>query len=564
VNRILALALLVAGPLSCAAQATGATTPADASTSFPPVPAATPAPRPAGIPPDDRLEASGARIGKVLINRKNVFDTTLVEEDRPIFRFANWLHIETRESTIQDKLLFRPGDRYDPRLLLESERLLRAAQFLHDAHILPVAYDNGLVDIEVSTQDVWTFQPNVSFGRKGGKNSSGFSLEETNLLGTGKELGIASKSSTERDSKSLMYRDRQVGGSWWSLTTKYADNSDGSTKELELERPFYALDTRWAGGVLVKDDRRVDSLYQQGVISNQFETRERQQTVYGGWSAGLRDGWVTRWTAGVSSSKHSATPSTAVLLPALPAQRVDLVYPWVGVEWIEDDFRQTSNLDQIGKTEDVPFGWHTQLTLGQATTGLGSDRNAGVFDLKVSKGLQAPPKHTLLLTGTAKGRIEHGDPAGALFGTTARYYYRRSPARSFFMSGSYDRGIRLDGDQQLLLGGENGLRGYPQYYQAGDKRWLFTMEERVFTDWYVFQLFRIGGAVFFDMGRASGGPPAAQAASQGVLKDAGFGLRLGSSRTGFGNVIHIDVAFPLDGDKSISRTQLILETKRSF
>ena len=289
-NRILALALLVAGPLSCAAQATGATTPADASASFPPVPAATPAPRPAGIPPDDRLEASGARIGKVLINRKNVFDTTLVEEDRPIFRFANWLHIETRESTIQDKLLFRPGDRYDPRLLLESERLLRAAQFLHDAHILPVAYDNGLVDIEVSTQDVWTFQPNVSFGRKGGKNSSGFSLEETNLLGTGKELGIASKSSTERDSKSLMYRDRQVGGSWWSLTTKYADNSDGSTKELELERPFYALDTRWAGGVLVKDDRRVDSLYQQGVISNQFETRERQQTVYGGWSAGLRDG----------------------------------------------------------------------------------------------------------------------------------------------------------------------------------------------------------------------------------------------------------------------------------
>jgi hypothetical protein len=556
VNRNLAMAVMLAAPLACAAQ-------------VPPGPAAEspaasePVRRAPGVQTDRRLETTGARIGKVLINRKNVFDTTLIEEDKPLFRLTNWLHIETRESTIRDKLLFQPGDRYDPRLLQESERLLRGTQFLHDAYILPVAYDDGLVDIEVSTQDVWTFQPGVSFGRKGGKNSSGFSLEETNLLGTGKELGIAKKSGNERDSKSLMYRDRQVGGSWWSLTTKYADNSDGSTKELELERPFYALDTRWSGGILVQDDRRVDSLYERGTVSNQFEIRDEQQMVYGGWSAGLRDGWVTRWTAGVSSAKHVADPITSGGLPGLPGQRVELVYPWLGVEWIEDDFQQTSNLDQIGKTEDIPFGWRTQLKFGHASTGLGSDRDAGIFDIKVSKGFQAPPNHTLLLTGTAKGRLEHGSATGALFGSTARYYYRRSPVHSFFMSASFDRGIHLDGTQQLLLGGDNGLRGYPLHYQGGTRRWLFTAEERTFTDWYLFQLFRVGGAVFFDMGRASGGAPGV-APAKGVLKDLGFGLRLGNSRTGFGNVIHIDVAFPLDGDKSISKTQLIIETKRSF
>ena len=51
---------------------------------------------------------------------------------------------------------------------------------------------------------------------------------------------------------------------------------------------------------------------------------------------------------------------------------------------------------------------------------------------------------------------------------------------------------------QLLLGGDNGLRGYPLRYQSGDRRALFTIEERAYTDWYPFRLVRVGGAVFYD------------------------------------------------------------------
>ena len=44
----------------------------------------------------------------------------------------------------------------------------------------------------------------------------------------------------------------------------------------------------------------------------------------------------------------------------------------------------------------------------------------------------------------------------------------------------------------------------------------------------------------------------------------GFGLRLGNSRSALGNVLHIDVAFPLDGDSSIRSVQFLIETKKSF
>ncbi len=111
--------------------------------------------------------------------------------------------------------------------------------------------------------------------------------------------------------------------------------------------------------------------------------------------------------------------------------------------------------------------------------------------------------------------------------------------------------------------GDNGLRGYPLRYQAGAGRWLSTAEQRVFTNWFPFQLFNVGGAVFYDMGQTWGRDPLATR-SQGLLKDVGFGLRLGNSRSALGKLLHIDVAFPLDGDSSIKNVQFVVETKRRF
>ncbi|MCP6768996.1 hypothetical protein NL529_29545, partial [Klebsiella pneumoniae] len=87
-------------------------------------------------------------------DRHNVFYLGIPEEDTALFRFANWLHVQTREHILTSQLLFKPGDLYDIRVLQESERLLRANRFLRDARIVPVGYHDGIVDLEVVTQDV--------------------------------------------------------------------------------------------------------------------------------------------------------------------------------------------------------------------------------------------------------------------------------------------------------------------------------------------------------------------------------------------------------------------------
>jgi hemolysin activation/secretion protein len=115
-----------------------------------------------------------------------------------------------------------------------------------------------------------------------------------------------------------------------------------------------------------------------------------------------------------------------------------------------------------------------------------------------------------------------------------------------------------------LLGGDNGLRGYPLRYLSGDKSALLTIEQRFFSDWYPFRLFRVGGAIFFDAGRTWGQSPGGSE-NPGLQTDVGFGLRLGNARSGLARMIHVDLAFPLGSDDdSIDNVQLLIEAKSSF
>jgi hypothetical protein len=520
--------------------------------------------RPPGIPTDSELEASGARIGEVRVEPRTIFDTEDPQENTPLFHLADRLHIRTRESTIRDQLLIHPGEPFKGRLLEESERILRGTRYLQDATIVPIAYHDGIVDVAVITQDVWTLNPGISFGRQGGENTSGFELEELNLLGLGTQLSLGYRSGVDRTSTTLLYRDQHVRGTWWGLTTAYSDNSDGTTTEFTLDHPFYALDTRWAGGIELRSDDRIDSLYDRGEISDQFQTRERLGSVYYGWSRGLHAGWARRITAGVTYDENHFTSilGETGVTQTLPADR-KLVYPWLGIELVQDDFETTRNRNQIEKTEDYLLGTRLQARVGFASPSFGADRSAFLLDAQLSRGFQPSDRQTLLVQSSLVGRLERGNVADVIAGMSAHYYFHQSPRRVFFLGLSGDVSSNLDADHQLLLGGDTGLRGYPLRFQAGDSRWLFTAEQRLFSNWYPFRLFNVGGAVFFDAGRTSGDGPNGTP-SQGLLKDVGFGLRLGNSRSALGNVLHIDVAFPLDGDSSIDSVQFLVETHRSF
>jgi hemolysin activation/secretion protein len=169
----------------------------------------------------------------------------------------------------------------------------------------------------------------------------------------------------------------------------------------------------------------------------------------------------------------------------------------------------------------------------------------------------------LLLYSDFSGRVSGGRLQNGLADAVVRYFVEHGSHWLFYASGAATKGWRLDLDDQILLGGDNGMRGYPLRYQDGTGRAQFTVEQRYFTDWYPLQLVRVGGAIFADAGRTWGQAPLG-APSLGLLKDAGFGLRLGNARSGLGNVIHIDLAFPLSANQTIRRVQFLVQTEQHF
>src|SRR3989440_927266 len=193
-----------------------------------------------GIPSDTELEASGAVVGEVLVDNQNIFNLEDPQDDVKLFRLANHLHSRTRKAIIRDQLLFRSGERYSRRLIDESERILRADSYFYDAWIRPVRYQDGKVDLRVTTRDVWTLNPGFNFGRSGGTNSTGVQLAELNLLGTGAELKLAHTRDIDRSESQVEVSDMHAFGTWTAVDVNYANLSDGRMHDLTLNHPFYA------------------------------------------------------------------------------------------------------------------------------------------------------------------------------------------------------------------------------------------------------------------------------------------------------------------------------------
>lgn len=545
----------------------------------PPAPAASPGPATGcaspltgdAIPSAEQLAAAGATIGTIHVRSHNIFDPSVPGEDFWAFRLANRIHVVTRDRVILNRLVFAPGDPYDERRLAESERLLRRDRFLYDATIRPVAYCDGVVDVEVVTRDVWSLKPAAGFTREGGANSWHVEVQDSNFLGFGTDVTLAYEDTVDRTAALARYRDDDFLGRRLRFELWYSDNSDGDLARLTFERPFRSLDTRSAWGLRTFRQSRVDPLYQLGEVVDRFEVDQELAELSFGRSRGAIAGRAARLRVGATWDDRAFAPAADDPSPGnpLPADR-RLAYPWVAGEWIEDGFVESQNLDRIDRTEDLNLGRRGTAWLGLATRALGSDRDAAIFGASWSDGFVPAPGQLGLLAVALGGRLEReGDatPGGlrnGLLSLSLRFYRRNFRQHNFYASLTADAAHELDPEQQLLLGGDSGLRGYPLRYQEGDRRVLLTLEQRFYFAREFFHLVRFGGAVFFDAGKAwtagDRGP-----ASLGVLRDVGLGLRVGSSRSANAAMIHLDVAFPLDARADGEReVQWLVTTSDTF
>ncbi|NIO42998.1 MAG: hypothetical protein GTO41_24280, partial [Burkholderiales bacterium] len=331
----------------------------------------------------------------------------------------------------------------------------------------------------------------------------------------------------------------------------------GTSQFVALERPFYRLDARWAAGASASASDQLVSTYAGNVVTSQYREERKTASIFGGRSKGLVDGWTRRYSLGLDYIEDKNESVAGVPPPPqLPLDEVR-VSPFVRFQVIQDNFLKTENRDQVERPEYFLVGFSSDVKLGYSATALGSTRPAWGYAASISNGWLLSRSRILLVKASAAGLHADGDDEDQLLSSSLEYYVPQSSRAQTYVAVKAAAWNDIAASNQLALGGETGLPGYPTNYQSGDRRVLVNLEQRLYSDWYPFRLFRVGGGAFLDVGHAWGGA-LANNADDGVLASVGFGLRLFSVRSAFGSVWRLDIAFPIDPQGDVPSHQIQL------
>ena len=512
-----------------------------------------------------KFASERVKVGQINVVRLPVFDLNDPEQNRWLFRQAtalrDWASLNTRPRVIEQTLFFKPGETVAVRTIAESERALRAQLFLYDARILPARRCADSVDFDVVTRDLWTLLPRLDIARSGGFSNIGFGMTDSNLFGTGKKLSFGYRKTVDRSGGDLSYDDPNVSGTHQTFGATVAKSDDGYLQSIRAGLPFYSLDTRFAWGATIERAKRDEPKYFRGKKFAEFERTTEFVNAFVGWSPGLIGDRQPRVRLGFVHEKNQFANIDGKVQPnPFPEDRV-LDYPYIAVESVEDDYELTSNLDRLQRTEDLYTGQRTSALLGYSTQGA----NRYVFRVDYFDaehfGERAIMRYAIVAEG--RYRLDTKRYENLEVRSSVRLRDKQTDRLSLYASAGYIWTENLTEDRQLLLGGDTGLRGYPLRYQLGDRRFLFSLEERYVSDLYIAKIVRVGAAVFADVGRAWF-PEAPSKDEFGMLADVGVGLRLESTRTTNGVLMHIDVAFPLVDGQDVDAAQFLISFKQSL
>jgi outer membrane protein assembly factor BamA len=474
-------------------------------------------------------------ISTVEIRPTNVFTDAEAAQKFFLYRFANALHITTKASFIETQLLFKPGDPLEPEILAETERNLRAFGLFRRVAIR--AEGSRIV---VETADAWTLLLRGSLSNKGGVTTYSAGVEEYNLLGLGMQLGIGFEQEVDRTSRSIFFVDPNALAPHAVFTLNASDLSDGQRFAASYGRPFYALEVPWSlGGAMNRSDFDT-RIYAGGEESATWKERQRLATITSGFLTSGDLLQANRLLASIEWNEVLLRPTgEGPPPPPAPASNRKFLFVSAGFEHAGSEWITRRQVDQIERDEDFNLATDLQIKAG-VSPGFDTRGVTGQVSASFQTGTSFP-RGFALFTSTGSTRLESGFQ-NAMVGADARGYVLAGPWTFVGRIGTL-LGWNLDPENQIVLDGTTGVRGYRLYAVEGNRRLVGNGEARVLVVPEIWSLLSFGLAAFGDVGYSWGQPDGFW-----HLADAGVGLRIGITRASKNTLVRIDVARVLHPD----------------
>lgn len=467
------------------------------------------------------------RIGTITIITGEVFDLSNPEENGLVGVVADKIHINTREGTIRNDLLFKEGDFYDKELMDETERNLRQRPFLTGVEITTKANKEiKTVDVTVRSRDQWTLLIGSAVGGTNQNSMVGGDIGEQNFLGFGQSISYSYRQDNSGSYNSAGFSDQNLLGSRYALAVNYSQTPIEIDNTFSFQQPFYSLGTETSQGATYGT---VDH-FEPALRYNNFRLVTFYAVAYELGGVITRPAFVV--SLGEQTVYSSASQPVVTRDNKLELQVSLLAEP--------RNFTKESYVQKFRTVEDIPLGAQYSFLIGEGMVAIGStttEISSSFLASKWSRFLDRDYFYAgLLLT-------ENDDNYNRqLVDFQLQYFFRRYLSHSLFFNiqASYD-----DSDvNRYYLGATTGLRGFAINQFVGRDRVMLNFEDRIFT--YKSILWGIvepGFVLFADAGDAwnnFGGDT-----FHGLHTDVGVGIRLGLLKAPGVSLVHIDYGIPL-------------------
>jgi hypothetical protein len=496
---------------------------------------------------NDLKPYAGKTILKIDVIRKNVFDDMITANDRSPFyyRWANDLHIMTKESVVRRELLFKVGEPLDPEKVIESERNLRLGGYISEVQTEIVEDGPNGVDMIITTTDLWTTKVSVYADLAGGKYATGVDLTEENLLGLGKSIDLLGQVGNDQDGYQAYYADKRLFSTRLALGINLSDFTYEDGFSISLSRPHYSVSVPFSFATIYSHFKSRQRLFYHGEEYFKYNNDNTITGLDGTYSIGRFKRLNLIGGYNYENYDYSPYDPYSPFDYLIPADE-KLSYPLLGIGANIIQFDVERYLDAPGTPEDLTLGAGFKALLGRSLKSLRATYTGYYPSFSVQFLAKTSSRAFVGASDNISWWIHNNRGERIRHISEAALYYKPLATHVIAIHALTDFAWRQKSTYQVFLGGGNGLRGHSFYELAGKKLALGNLEYRFYLPVEIMTV-RLGAAAFFDIGNVWRD---GQRVDLGDLQsDAGIGLRLGMTRSSTSRVINLDLARSLSRDR---------------
>lgn len=482
---------------------------------------------------------AGKTIGQIAIERQQVFDPG----GGWLERAANNTHMLTRDRVIRRDLLFKPGDKLDPQLIVRTKQLIRSRSYISeiDIAVQPDSVDSTRVNLVITTRDSWTISADGSIRSEG---RTMVALSDANIFGSGNSL----KFLTNFDRRDFSYGGNMVEyeipnvlGSFYTAEFNAGRDFYSSLLDIGIQKEFLKP-TDYEIGLTYNNIKDKRYMIEQ---DTSLLVKVRNLDAWAGYSRYLRPIKSSAYLTGrYNYSRTTLRPEVGPQYnPALHDQDALLL----GLGLYREKFYTANMIYGFGRREYLAAGYKAEAVTGY-TWGEFSD--AVYLGLSYEAGGFCPIGY--IMGGATLG--SYIDPADGMWQRSAvdvdlrwfsnLFLLQRSRIRQF-ISFNYTQGWnRWSGsDESIRFTDTNGLQALNEY-AIGTNRMILNSETVLFSPYqpWGFRLAFFGFADFGLLGYDS------NIFKNEFFTSFGVGVRLRNERLIFNTIqIRLGIAFGKSG-----------------